>query len=84
MLGLLGYVPFFLQLITGIWLWRANSPESNMNPLPATVNHIISTAGSAVLLVFLFLAGRTGLLFWVSVAMTGYSAWWFFGKLTKR
>jgi hypothetical protein len=82
--NLLGYAPFLLQLVTGIWLWRANSSDSNMNPLPATVNHILSTVGSAVILVILFMAGRTGLLFWVSAAMTGYSAWWFFGKLTKR
>lgn len=82
--NLLGYVPFFLQLVTGIWLWRANSSESHMNPLPATVNHILSTAGSLAVLVVLFMAGRTGLLFWVSAAMTGYSVYWFFMKLTTR
>ena len=43
-----------------------------------------STVGSVVILAILFLAGRAGLLFWVSAAMTGYSVWWFFIKLTKR
>jgi len=83
-LSLLGWVPFFLQIATGLWLIRANSSESNLNTLPPTVNHILSTAVSAAILVLLLVTGRTGLFFWISVAMTGYSVWWFFKRLTKR
>lgn len=83
-LSLLGWVPFFLQIATGLWLIRANSSESNLNTLPPTVNHILSTAVSAAILVLLLVTGRTGLFFWISAAMTGYSAWWFLKRLTKR
>lgn len=58
---LLGLAALLLPLITGLWLLRANSPTSNLNPLPATVNHILATGGSIAALVLLFLAGRTGL-----------------------
>lgn len=83
-LSLLGWAPFFLQLVTGLWLIRANSSGSNLNTLPPTVNHILSTAVSAAILVLMLVTGRTGLFFWISAAMTGYSIWWFVGRLTKR
>lgn len=82
--SLLGLAALFLPLITGIWLLRANSPTSSLNPLPATVNHILATAGSVAVLVLLFLGGRTGLGFWLTALLDGASALWLFRKLTSR
>ena len=70
---LLGLAALLLPLVTGLWLLRANSAASNLNPLPATVNHILATAGSIAVLVILFLAGRTGLGFWATTLLDGAS-----------
>lgn len=81
---LLGLAALLLPLITGIWLLRANSASSNLNPLPATVNHILATGGSIAVIVLLFLGGRTGLGFWLTVLLDGATCLWLFCKLTGR
>ena len=83
-LGFLAWAAIGLQVVTGLWLWRANSSASKLSPLPPTINHILSTAAAALVLVVLLIGHHIGFLFWFLLAMVVYSSWNFMMKLTKR